>query len=225
MEQRFVPSLMGMDLMNVEQQIEQLNDHADMYHLDIIDWHFAKNMFISPVFIEQLRPLTKAVLDTHLMVEGLPLDIIKASIDAGSDIISLHAEDIQRNVFKYISMIKDAGKRFGVVLNPSVPLDIMRYYIDQVDLITFMGVTPGFPKQSLIPCVLDKIRDAHVLREQKGYQFKTMIDGGSHKGTMKQVNATGVDHIIMGSTCLFSMDRDLHKAWSIMEENFNAWVR
>ena len=220
-----MPSLMGMDLMNVQRQIEQLDEHAQMYHLDVIDWHFAKNMFISPAFIAQLRPITKAVLDTHLMVEGLPLDIIDAVIDAGSDIVSLHAEDIQRNVFKYISHIKGRGKKVGIVLNPSVPLDIMRYYIDQVDLITFMGVTPGFPKQSLIPCVLDKIREAHALREQHGYTFKTMIDGGSHKGTMKQVDATGVDYIIMGNTCLFSQDCDLRKAWAIMEENFNEWVR
>lgn len=225
MDQKFVPSLMGMNLMNVQQQIEQLNDHASMYHLDIIDWHFAKNMFISPMFIEQLRPITKAELDVHLMIENMPFDIIEAVVDAGADIVSLHAEDIQRNVFKYISYLQSRGKKVGIVINPSVPLDIMRYYIDQVDLITFMGVTPGFAKQALIPCVLDKIREAHELRAKHGYKFKTMIDGGCHQGTMKQVAQTNVDYIIMGNTCLFSLDNDMHKAWQVMKDNFIAWTK
>lgn len=210
--------------MNVQSQIEQLNEYANMYHIDIIDWHFARNMFVSPMFIRHLRPITSAELDVHLMVEGIPLDIIEAVVDAGADIVSLQAEDITRNVFKYINYIKGCGKKVGIVLNPSVSLDIMRYYIEQVDIITFMGVTPGFAGQALIPCVLDKIREALDLREKFGYSFKTMIDGGCHKGTMKKVNDTNVDHIIMGETCLFSNDDDLYKAWRIMENNFKAWT-
>ena len=226
MEQRFVPALIGMnDLMNVQRQIEQLNDYADMYHLDIIDWHFAKNMFISPMFIQHLRPITNALLDVHIMLEGLQLDIIEAVIDAECDIVSLHAEDIQRNVFKFISYIKGRGKKVGIVLNPSVSLDMMRYYIEQVDLLTFMGVTPGFPKQDLIPCVLDKIREAHELREKHGYSFKTMIDGGCHEKTMKMVADTNVDHIVMGNTCLFGKDEDLRKAWRMMEDDFHTWTK
>lgn len=225
MQPKFVPSLMGMDLMNVQKQIEQLNEHTEMYHLDIIDWHFARNMFISPMFIEQLRPHTKAELDVHLMLEGYLMEMIEAVIDAGADIVSLHAEDIQRNVFKYISYIKKRGKKVGIVINPAVPLDIVRYYIEEIDLITFMGVTPGFAQQALIPCVLDKIREAHELRNLYGYKFKTMIDGGCHQNTMKQVSDTGVDYIIMGRTCLYSISDDLHDAWRIMEENFKEWTK
>ena len=225
MKYDFVPSLMAMDFLNVAKQIKELDENANMYHIDILDWHFAENLCVSPAFIQQLRPITNATFDVHLMVEGLPLSIIKACLDAGGDIISMHAEDAQRNIFKYISEIKQAGKKVGIVLNPATPLSVMQHYIEEVDLITFMGVTPGFAKQALIPSVLDKIRDALRLREEKGYKFETMIDGGCHKATMKAVAETGVENIIMGATCLFGHDSDMRVAWKKMEDDFNEWIK
>lgn len=224
MNPKFAPSLIGMDLMNVQAQIEGLNPYAPYYHVDIIDWHYAKNLFLSPQFIAQLRKITEVPLDVHIMVKDLDLDIIKEVIDAGADIISLPAEEIGQNVFKYISYIKEHGKKFGVVLAPSTPLSVTQYYLDQVDLLTFMGVTPGFAKQKLIEPVLDKIREAHALREEKGYSFETQIDGGCHKATMKKVSKTGVEVIIMGSTCLFSHGSDMEQAWKKMVADYEEWV-
>ena len=225
MRPNFVPSLVGMDFMNVERQIKEMNENAGMYHLDILDWHYAENMCISPQFIQQLRPLTDCTLDVHLMVEGMPISMIRAVIEAGGDIISMHAEDVTRNIFKYISEIKGAGKKVGIVLNPAIPLSVAEYYLEDVDLVTFMGVTPGFAKQSLIPPVLDKIRGAIRLREEKGYHFTTMIDGGCHQATMKAVAETGVENIIMGATCLFSQDKDLRVAWQKMTRDFDEWTK
>lgn len=222
---QFIPSIIGMNLMNVERQIRQLNKYAKMYHLDIIDWHFAENMSVSPTFIEQLCPLTDAELDVHLMVQGPPLSIIEACIKAGADTICVHAEDAQRNIFKFISTIHDAGKKIGVVLNPATPLSVMQHYLNEVDEVTFMGVTPGFTQQKLVPVVLDKIRDALRLREEKGYHFTTLIDGGCHKSTMKAVYETGVENIVMGATVLFSHGPDMDVAWQKMTEDFEAWTR
>ena len=100
----------------------------------------------------------------------------------------------------------------------------MQCYLDQVDLLTFMGVTPGFARQKLIEPVLDKIREAHALREEKGYRFETQIDGGCNKNTMKRVSETGVDIIIMGATCLFSQDPDMETAWNKMLSDYEEWV-
>ena len=223
----FVPSLMAADLMNVEKQVTQLNDHVEIYHIDIIDWHFAANMCFSPEFIRQLRPKTNALLDVHLMVKDLPVSIIDACLAAGADIISMHAGDpeVQKNIFAFVKKIKEAGKKVGIVLNPADKLENITEYLPEVDLITFMGVTPGFPKQTLIPCALEKIKAAIALREEKGYKFITMIDGGCHKATMKDVYETGVENIIMGATCLFGHDSDMHVAWKKMEEDFDEWVK
>ena len=121
MEQKFAPSLMAMDLMNVQKQIEGLNPYAYYYHVDVIDWHYARNMCLSPEFIGQLRRITTTPLDVHLMVKDLGMEIIEAVADAGADIISLPQEEIGKNAFKYISYIKGRGKKFGVVLDPATP--------------------------------------------------------------------------------------------------------
>lgn len=224
MEQKFAPSLMAMDLMNVQKQIEGLNPYAYYYHVDVIDWHYARNMCLSPEFIGQLRRITTTPLDVHLMVKDLGMEIIEAVADAGADIISLPQEEIGKNAFKYISYIKGRGKKFGVVLDPATPLSVLQYYLKDIDLLTFMGVTPGFARQSLIEPVLDKIREAHALREKMGYTFETQIDGGCHKATMKKVSETGVNIIIMGATCLFSQDRDMGVAWRKMIADYEEWT-
>lgn len=224
MKPEFAPSLMGMDLMNVQKQIESLNPYAAHYHVDLIDWHYAKNMCLSPEFIKQLRKVTSVPIDVHIMVKDFGMELIEAVIDAGADYISLPAEEIGQNVFKYISYIKERGKKFGLVLAPATSLSIAEYYLEEVDLLTFMGVTPGFAQQKLVYKVLDKIRDAHALRAEKNYKFKTQIDGGCHPATMKQVSETGVDVIILGATCLFSLDNDMKQAWEKMLVNYNNWV-
>lgn len=224
MEQKFAPSLMAMDLMNVQEQIEGLNPYAYYYHVDLIDWHYARNMCLSPEFIGQLRKITNTPLDVHIMVKDLGMEIIEAVSEAGADIISLPQEEMGKNVFKYISYIKGQGKKFGVVLGPATSLSELQYYLKDIDLLTFMGVTPGFARQNLIEPVLEKIREAHALREKMGYTFETQIDGGCHKATMKKVSETGVDIIIMGATCLFSQDHDMGIAWKKMLTDYEEWI-
>ena len=80
MNPKFAPSLMGMDLMNVREQIEGLNPYAAFYHVDIIDWHYAKNMCLSPQFVRQLRKITQVPIDVHLMVKEMDLELIDAEI-------------------------------------------------------------------------------------------------------------------------------------------------
>lgn len=224
MEQKFAPSLMGMDLMNVQAQLEALNPHAYYYHVDVIDWHYAKNMCLSPQFIGQMRRITNVPIDVHVMVKDMELDIIDAVIDAGADIISVPEEELGQKVFKYSSYIKSRGRKFGVVLGPAAPLSNLQYYLDEVDLLTFLGVTPGFARQKLVEPVLDKIREAHALRAEKGYHFETQIDGGCNRETMKRISETGVDIIILGGTCLFSLDTDVEQAWQKMLVNYRAWT-
>jgi len=216
MNPKFSPSLMGMDLMNVQKQITELDKYAYSYHVDYIDWRYAKNMCLSPQFVEQLRKITRVPIDVHLMVKDLELDIIEATAKAGADIISIPAEEMEKNVFRYIEYIKGSGKKFGAVLCPATPLSAIDCYIDQIDQITFMGVTPGFARQKLVTKVLDKIKEAHMIRKTNGYHFLTQIDGGCHPETLKAIDETGVDIIVMGGTTLFSQDDDMDAAWAKM---------
>ena len=222
---KLAPSLMGMDLLNVSEQIQALNRKAYMYHVDIIDWHYAKNLCFSPQFIEQLSLIASIPLDVHIMVKDLDIDIIKTVIDAGAQYISLPSEEVQKNIFKYIQLIKDSNCKLGIVVNPATPLSDLHYYIDEIDLLTIMGVTPGFASQPLVPKVLDKIKEAVMLREVNEYSYLTQIDGGCNENTLKSVYETGVDIFIVGKTLLFGKDENIDKAWDMCVETFNRLVQ
>lgn len=213
MTYKLAASLMGMDLLNVGEQIKHLNTRAYMNHVDVLDWHFARNLCFSPEFIQQVKSVCTIPLDIHLMIKDMEIDIIKEVVDAGADYVSMHPEEINKNAFKYIDYIKGKDRKVGIVLNPTTPIDTIRYYIEYVDLITFMGVTPGFPGQQLVPAVLDKIKEAHRLREDRGYSYLTQIDGGCNEGTLKQIFSTGVDILIVGKTLLFGQDPHIPTAW------------
>lgn len=216
---------MGMDLMHAADQITALNDYTALFHVDIIDWHYAKNMCLFPDFVRQLAPYAKKPIDVHMMVDGTEIEIAQACIDAGADCLSFQADAVEKNVFKYIDLVKNNGKKFGIVLNPATPLSQVETYLDQVDLLTFMGVTPGFAGQKLAPVVLTKMRQAMALRTARGYHFETQIDGGCHASTMKAIHETGVDYIVLGNTFLFSHSPDIHEAWKKMEEHFMECIR
>jgi D-allulose-6-phosphate 3-epimerase len=225
MKYRLAASLMGMNILRVEEQLKVLNTRAYTNHVDIIDWHFAKNMCFSPMFVEQISKISTIPLDVHVMVKDMELDFIETIIKSGANIVSLHPEEIGKNVFKYIDYIKSNNCQFGVVLNPATPLDSVKLYIGHVDLLTFMGVTPGFPGQPLVPVVLDKIEEAIRTRNEKGYKYLTQMDGGCHENTIKMIYKTGIDIMIVGKTLLFSKDEDLITAWDMCIETIDACLR
>ncbi len=105
MKYKFSPSLMCMDLTEFREQIETLNQRADMYHVDIMDGHYVKNITLSPFFIEQLKKVATIPIDAHLMVEA-PEELIEMTAKAGADLITLHAETINRNAFRIINRIR-----------------------------------------------------------------------------------------------------------------------
>lgn len=219
----FSPSLMCMNLMDINHQIEVLNEKADLLHIDIMDGHYVKNITLSPFFMEQLRENVKIPMDVHLMVEN-PTDFIQMVKDAGAAIISPHAETINKDAFRIIDKIKSLGCKAGIVLNPATSLDYIRHYIHLVDKITIMTVDPGYAGQKFIPEMLDKIREAKELKEKFGYHYLIEVDGSCNTRTFKQLAEAGTEVFIVGSSGLFNLNSDLEVAWGIMMNNFNQEV-
>ncbi|WP_179032288.1 D-allulose 6-phosphate 3-epimerase [Paenibacillus kribbensis] len=219
----FSPSLMCMNLMDIENQLKVLNQRADMVHIDIMDGHYVKNITLSPYFMEQIRESLTIPMDVHLMVEK-PSEFIKMIIDAGATYISPHAEVINSEAFRMIDTIKSAGCKAGIALNPATPLSHIQHYIHHLDKITFMSVDPGFAGQKFIPEVLGKIREAKALKEKHGYNYLIEIDGSCNEKTFKILEEAGVEVFIVGTSGLFNLDSDLNKAWDQMMEHFNSQV-
>lgn len=221
---KFSPSLMCMDLSKFKEQVDVLNEKADFYHVDIMDGHFVKNITLSPFFIEQLKKISKLPIDAHLMVEN-PSDFVDMTIDAGADYISLHAETITGDAFRLINLIKEKGRKFGVVLNPATPLESIRHYIHHVDKLTIMTVDPGFAGQKFVTEMIDKIKEAKELKEKNQYKYLITIDGSCNEKTFKVLTDAGAEVLIVGSSGLFNLDEDVSKAWELMIENFEKEVK
>lgn len=221
MKPAFSPSLMCMDLTKFREQIETLNRRADLYHVDIMDGHYVKNLTLSPFFIEQLSKVATIPIDAHLMAEKPNDFLVDACIDAGASIISIHPEVVHSELFRTIAHIKKRGCQVGVVLNPATPLAIIKPFAHLIDKLTIMTIDPGFAGQPFLTEMVEKIADAKRFRAEQGLAFTLEVDGSCNEKTFKQLVQAGNETFIVGTSGLFGLDHDLSTAWEKMKAIFS----
>jgi len=224
MKNEFAPSLMCMDFLKIEEQISILNDRIDMYHADIMDGHFCKNITLSPDFIKSFAMVAKKPIDCHLMTTD-PMDWIDSLAEAGVTYISPHAETINSDAFRVLNYIKSKGCKTGVVLNPATPLSYSEHYLNRIDLLTIMTVDVGFAGQPFIEEMLEKIKEAKCLKEEHGYSYKIQIDGSCNKNTYKRLMEAGAEVLVLGTSGLFGLDNDLNCACDKLHHEFKNAIK
>ena len=215
----FAPSLMCMDLGKIKEQFAVMDKHVDLYHVDIMDGHFCKNMALTPGILKTFRENTDTEIDVHLMTTN-PSDWIEMCAKAGATYISPHAETINTDAFRTMQLIDSLGCKRGVVLNPATPLSYVESYLEYIDLLTIMTVDIGFAGQKFINQMYEKIRQAKKLREERGYHYKIQIDGHCNKENYRRLVEAGADVLIVGNAGLFGLDKDLECACEKMKAEF-----
>ncbi len=220
----FAPSLMCANFLDLRQQIEILNQRADIYHVDIMDGHYVPNFSLSPAFIEQVKKIASIPIDAHLMLDN-PTDFIETVAKAGADYISPHAETINQEAFRIMKKIKSFGCKAGIVLNPATSLESIKYYMDQLDKITILTVDPGFAGQSFVDEMLNKLRELKEIKEKNGYNYLIEVDGSCNAKTFGKLAAVGTEVFIVGSSGLFNLDADLECAWEKMMHTFKECTK
>jgi D-allulose-6-phosphate 3-epimerase len=205
------------DLMNIGSQIKIMDPHADYYHIDIIDWHYIKNMSLAPCFMEAIHKISKVPLDAHLYVDNIEEDLISLCMDSGAEIITMPPEVVQRETIRLIRLIKSRNRKVGFFINPSTRLDILEPYLEYVDRILIMTVDPGFAGQDFVPQSLLKIRQAREWRRERHLSYEIACDGCCNEKYYRQLYDAGCDVFIVGNSGLFGKNPDLNKALSIME--------
>ncbi len=223
MKIKIAPSLMCMDMMNVTKQMEILN-RADYLHIDILDWHYVKNLCLAPCFMEQLKEITDVEMDAHLMVDNTDTDLVDLCLASGAGVVTLPPDVVQRSAFRLIDRIKNAGKKAGAYVNPGMPLQMIFPYIHLLDMVTFMTVDPGFAGQKFVEESLAKMSEAKRLKEEKGYRFEIQVDGSCNPNTFRRLYDAGAEVFVVGSSGLFGNHQDLAKAWEIMEREIGSAI-
>ena len=192
------PSLLAADFSKLREEIQEVESYgAEYLHLDVMDGNFVPNISFGAPVISSIRKHSNLVFDVHLMVEN-PDRFIKDMVDAGADVITVHAE-ATKHLNRTIQLIKSYGKKVGVALNPSTPLDVIKYDLKDIDMVLIMTVNPGFGGQAFLPETMDKVRELVALREEKGLNFEIEVDGGIDDQTIAQAKEAGATVFVAGS--------------------------
>ena len=210
------PSILSADFSQLGVEIKRLEEGgADMIHVDVMDGHFVPNLTIGPPVIKALRKKCDLEFDVHLMIAPVH-KYIESYADAGADIITIHPEATD-NLEASILKIRELNKKVGVSLNPESKIDLIRNFLDKIDLILIMSVNPGFGGQKFMPEVLEKIRELKKIQIKKNLNFDIEIDGGIDFGNCKDAIDAGANILVSGTTIFKSNNGDIKKNINLLK--------
>ena len=195
---KIAPSILAADLLDIKNEVINAdNAGAEFIHIDIMDGHFVPNLSFGYNMVKTLRPITKKILDVHLMISPVE-PFIKEFIDAGSDIISFHPE-ADKNTKEIISIIKKSNCKVGIAVHPNIKIEEIKEFLNDVDLVIIMTVIPGFGGQKFLEDQVQKISELKEIRKNINANYEIEIDGGINYQTSKICIDKGADILVAGS--------------------------
>lgn len=205
------PSLLSVDIGNIERDVKKLELVTDWFHVDVMDGHFVPNLSFGVAVVKGLKKFTDIPLDVHLMIDN-PSKYIEPFINAGADIVTVHVE-VDDDILGCLKKIKEMGKISGLALNPDTDPEKLRPYLEYTDMVLQMTVFPGFGGQSMVE---DAIKNISVIREMIGDKMLE-VDGGITAENVHILTKEGADVIVSGSG-IFKYD-DIAEATKKLREN------
>lgn len=203
---KIAPSILAADFSKLADEVREVEAAgAELIHIDVMDGHFVPNITMGPIVVEALRPVTKLPLDVHLMISN-PDAYIEQFAKAGADYITVHVEACP-HLHRTLQLIKSFGIKSGVVLNPHTPIETIQHVLEEVDMVLFMTVNPGFGGQKFIHSVLPKVKQLSDVIRERNLPIDIEIDGGVNEETIIPCVEAGATILVAGSAVFSAPDR------------------
>ncbi|SEM23164.1 ribulose-phosphate 3-epimerase [Paenisporosarcina quisquiliarum] len=203
---KIAPSILAANFSKLgEEVLEVEKAGAELIHIDVMDGHFVPNITMGPIVVEALRPLTKLPLDVHLMIENAD-QYIESFAKAGADYITVHVEACP-HLHRTIQLIRSFGVKPGVVLNPHTPIETIQHVLEDIDMVLFMTVNPGFGGQKFIHSVVPKVMQLSDIIKERNLSIEIEIDGGINEETIKPCVEAGATILVAGSAIYNAPDK------------------
>ena len=192
------PSILAADFSKLGEQVAAAERAGvERLHVDVMDGHFVPNLSMGPVVVEWLRPLTKLLMEVHLMVED-PAKFVEPFIAKGADLVTVHYE-VLKDARPLLTLIKQRGKKAGLAVNPNTPVESLIPYLPILDLALCMTVFPGFGGQAFLPESPERIAKLRALIQQHNPNCDLEVDGGIDARTAPTAKNAGANVLVVGT--------------------------
>jgi ribulose-phosphate 3-epimerase len=193
-----IPAILATTEEEFKEDVLKINSADELVgglvHIDFADGRYVNNKTIYFEPYESYPPVLEK--QAHLMVED-PADFIPRLSTYGFKTVIFHLGVGKEN--EIIKMVKEHNMEVGLAVNPEVEIEVLEPYLDKVDVVLLMAISPGKQGQEFMPGTLGRIEEVARLRTENGLSFKIGVDGGVSNENIKSLVEAGVDYVVMGS--------------------------
>ena len=193
---------------NLENEVKRAaHARVDFIHLDVMDGMFVQNKTFDHEKIKQLRPITPTPFDAHLMINE-PVKHVRNYIDAGCDIITVHAEVCDESSFGEIyNLLRSNEVSVGLAINPDTELPPWsEKFISNLDQLIIMSVIPGKSGQKYIESIHEKTRRIAQFLSERKFEGLIEADGGVDLSNVESCFLDGARVFVGGSAIIGQKD-------------------
>ena len=201
---QIAPSMLAADFLHLEKDVETVNRHADLFHLDVMDGVFVPNISFGFPVIEAIAKKAEKPMDVHLMIIN-PENYVERFAKVGAEMISFHL-NATKDASAVLKQIRSYGVKAGLVINPDLPVESLFPYLAEVDFILLMSVFAGFGGQKFIEDTYDRVRLLKAEIDRQGLDIPIQVDGGVSASNAAALVEAGATILVAGSAVFKAED-------------------